>query len=75
MLTRAQRMLAVPGLIEMVEDNALAPVDLSYGYRALREITDEALPDKPRPWREWFTVHGNETRDKFRKFEAGRDPK
>ena len=54
MLTRAQRMLAIPGLIEMVEDRALAPVDVSYGYRALREITDQTLADNPRLWREWF---------------------
>ena len=48
MLTRAQRMLAIPGLIEMVEDRALAPADVAYGYRALREITDQTLPDSPR---------------------------
>ena len=74
MLTRAQRMLAIPGLIEMVEDRALAPELVSYGYRALREITDEVLPDNPRLWREWFAVHGAEAADRFRKFESGRTP-
>jgi hypothetical protein len=74
MLTRAQRMLAIPGLIEMVEDRALAPEHVSYGYRALREITDEVLPDNPRLWREWFTVHGAETAERFRKFDSGRTP-
>ena len=74
MLTRAQRMLAVPGLLEMVEDKAVAPVDVSYGYRALREITDEALPDNPRQWREWFGAHGAETTDRFRAFDTGRKP-
>ena len=71
MLTRAQRMLAIPGLIEMVEDKALGAVDVSYGYRALREITDETLPDNARLWREWYAVHGAETTDKFRRFEDG----
>jgi HEAT repeat protein len=74
MLTRAQRMLAIPGLIEMVEDHALAAADVSYAYRALREITDEMLPDDPRLWRQWFAVHGAETTDKFRTFENGRTP-
>jgi hypothetical protein len=66
MLTRAQRMLAVPGLIEMVEDRTL-------GYRALREITDEAWPDEARLWREWFGAHGAETMARFRRFDDGRD--
>jgi hypothetical protein len=74
MLTRAQRMLAIPGLIEMVEDRTLAPVDVAYGYRALREITDQTLPDSPRLWREWFAAHGAETTDRFRRFEEGRTP-
>jgi hypothetical protein len=74
MLTRAQRMLAIPGLIEMLEDKALASVDVSYGYRALREITDETLRDNAQQWREWYAVHGAETTDKFRRFEDGRRP-
>ena len=41
MLTRAQRMQAVPGLIEMVEDKKLDAETVKYGYRALREITDQ----------------------------------
>jgi hypothetical protein len=72
MLTRAQRMLAVPGLIEMVGDKALAKADVSYAYRALREITDETLPDDARQWRDWYAVHGAETTDRFRRFEDGR---
>ena len=73
MLTRAQRMLAVPGLIEMVDDRSLAPADIAYGYRALREITDAGLPDNPRLWRDWFAAHGAETTEKFRRFEDRRD--
>jgi hypothetical protein len=74
MLTRAQRMLAVPGLIEMAEDKALSASDLSYAYRALREITDETLPDNAPRWRQWFAAHGAETTERFRKFEDGRKP-
>jgi hypothetical protein len=74
MLTRAQRMLAIPGLIEMVEDKALDSMSVSYGYRALREITDETLPDNVQQWRQWYGLHGAETTDRFRRFEDGRRP-
>jgi hypothetical protein len=69
MLTRAQRMQAVPGLIEMVEDPKLDSETVKYGYRALREITDQTLPDKADLWRQWYSQHGAETTEKFRQFE------
>lgn len=77
MLTRAQRMQAVPGLIEMVEDTQLDRTTVSYGYRALREITDETLPDDARRWRDWYAAYGAETTEKFRRFaeETKREPK
>jgi hypothetical protein len=73
MLTRAQRMQAIPGLIEMVEDTQLNPETLRYGYRALREITDETLKDDARLWRAWYAAHGYETTEKFRKLQAAED--
>jgi HEAT repeat protein len=69
MLTRAQRMLAVPGLIEMVEDKKLDAETVKYGYRALREITDQELGDEPGLWREWYAAHGAETTERFRQFQ------
>jgi hypothetical protein len=77
MLTRAQRMLAVPALIEMVEDKALDPATVRYGFRALREITDQTIPDDAAQWREWQGSHGAETMEKFRRFqtEAERAPR
>ena len=69
MLTRAQRMLAIPGLLEMVEDKALDGGLRLYGYRALREITDETLPDEPQQWRDWYAAKGAETTEKFRKLD------
>jgi hypothetical protein len=73
MLTRAQRMQAVPRLIEMVEDRQLDMETRLYGYRALREITDETLADDARLWRDWYAAHGAETTEKFRKFETERE--
>lgn len=69
MLTRAQRMLAIPGVLEMVENKDLGPGMRVYGYRALREITDENLPDEPRPWRDWYAAKGAETTEKFRRLD------
>lgn len=70
MLTRAQRMLAIPGLLEMVEDGSLDDTLRLYAYRALREITDETLPDDPQRWREWYAARGAETLEKFRRMEG-----
>jgi hypothetical protein len=70
MLTRAQRMMAVPGLLEMIADNALDRVIRTYAYRALREITDENLPDEAQHWREWYATKGAETLERFRKLEG-----
>ena len=69
MLTRGQRMQAVPGLIEMVEDKKLDAETVRYGYRALREITDQKLGDDPALWREWYAAHGAETTERFRQFQ------
>jgi hypothetical protein len=69
MLTRAQRMQAVPGLIEMVEDKKLDAETVKYGYRALREISDQELGDEPGLWRQWYTAHGAETTERFRQFQ------
>ena len=74
MLTRAQRMLAIPALMDMVEDPLLDAETVKYGYRALREITDETLPDNPRQWREWFAAHGADTTERFRQFDDTQRP-
>jgi hypothetical protein len=68
MLTRAQRMSAVPALIDMVEDPAVDRETVGYGYRALREITDATVHDDAAAWRQWFAAHGADTTDQFRKF-------
>jgi len=69
MLTRAQRMQSVPGLIEMVDDKKLDAETVKYGYRALREITDQDLGDEAALWREWYVAHGAETTERFRQFQ------
>ena len=72
MLTRAQRMLAIPGLLDMAEDHQLDPTIVPYAFRALREITDETVGDDSRLWRSWYAAHGAETLERFRRFDKER---
>lgn len=66
MLTREQRMLAVPGLIELAEDPSLDNTTRSWVYQALREITNEHLGDDPAVWRNWSNTTAARRRDEFR---------
>ncbi len=59
MLTREQRMKAVPGLIDVGEDNSLDPTTRSWVYQALREITNVNLPNDPAKWRTWWLNSGS----------------
>ena len=72
MLTRAQRMLAIPGLLAMLDDPDLDATIRKYAYRALREITDETLPDESVRWRVWYAVKGAETLERFRRIDGDR---
>jgi hypothetical protein len=68
MLTRAQRMKAVPGLIDLADDPSLDPTTRNWVYQALREITNVNLPNDTATWRNWYSTHGAE---KSREFGAG----
>jgi len=68
MLTRQQRMKAVPGLIDLGDDPSLDATTRSWVYQALREITNVNLPNDPATWRNWYATHGAE---KSREFSAG----
>ena len=75
MLTRAQRIrLAILGLIDMAADKHVGPRDRSYAFRALREITDETLPDNDGVWRDVYAIHGTALTEKFRKFDEMQEP-
>ena len=68
MLTREQRMKAVPGLINLADDPSLDPTTRNWVYQALREITNVNLPNDPATWRNWYSAHGAE---KIREFGKG----
>jgi len=65
MLTRAQRMKAVPGLIDLSADEALDATTNGWVFQALREITDENLPNDTTQWRLWYNQHGAERLAQF----------
>jgi hypothetical protein len=67
MLTREQRMKAVPGLIELGDDPSLDPTTRNWVYQALREITNVNLPNDPATWRNWYSTHGVEKAHEFGK--------
>ena len=65
MMTREQRMKAVPGLLDLTDDPSLDATTRGWVYQALREITDESMPNDPATWRSWYSVHGAEKTAKF----------
>src|SRR6266700_4083491 len=66
MLTREQRMKAVPGLIELAADPSLNDTARNWAFQALREITNEPLGNDVSAWRNWFSAHGDERINQFR---------
>jgi hypothetical protein len=70
MLTREQRMKAVPGLIDLADDPSLDPTTRNWVYQALREITGMNLPSQPSAWQNWYSVHGTEKAREFGKGDA-----
>jgi len=70
MLTREQRMKAVPGLLELTDDPALNATTRSWVYQALREITDESLPNDPATWRNWYSSSWTKKIEQFRQGES-----
>jgi len=65
MLTREQRMKAVPGLIDLSDDGALNDVTRSWVFQALREISNEPLPNDSKIWRNWYEKLGAQKIQEF----------
>ena len=68
MLTREQRMKAVPGLIELSEDESLNGTTRNWVFQALREITNVSLPNDTKTWRSWYEQYGA---NKIQEFQQG----
>jgi hypothetical protein len=66
MLTREQRMKAVPGLIEIAADSSQDPTTRGWAFQALREITAHVMGDDAGAWKTWYSAHGSERTEEFR---------
>lgn len=70
MLTRVQRMTAVPGLIDLAEEKSLDSDTRNWTYQALREITAQNLSNNASDWRDWYISHGQEQTKRFASTDA-----
>jgi hypothetical protein len=70
MLTREQRMKAVPGLIDLADDDSLNAVTRNWVFQALREITNQNLPNDSKVWRSWSEKFGAQRTQEFRQSES-----
>jgi hypothetical protein len=62
MLTHAQRMTAVPQLIDYSEDASLDAQTHAWVFQALSDITRQRLPNDPGAWRKWYQTYGGNDR-------------
>jgi hypothetical protein len=60
MLSRQQRLIAVPRLIDYSADAALDSQTRAWAFEALNEITQQRLPNDSAVWRSWYQAHGAE---------------
>ncbi|HKD78415.1 MAG TPA: HEAT repeat domain-containing protein [Candidatus Angelobacter sp.] len=65
MMTREQRMKALPGLIEIAADPGEDSTTRSWAFQALREISNEPLGNDVEAWRNWVSQHGDERSRQF----------
>jgi hypothetical protein len=54
MLTREQRLTAVPRLLDFAEDSSLDAQTKGWVFQALRDITGQSLPHDATSWRRWY---------------------
>ena len=62
MFTHAQRMSAVPRLLDLAEDSALDAETHGYVFHALQDITRAGKGNDARAWREWWNQNGRGTK-------------
>jgi hypothetical protein len=60
--THAQRMTAVPQLIDYSEDASLDAQTHAWVFQALSDITRQRLPNDPGAWRKWYQTYGGNDR-------------
>jgi hypothetical protein len=58
MLTREQRLRAVPELLRMMDDPSLDATTRGWVIQSLRDITGTFIGPDPAAWRTWWAQHG-----------------
>src|SRR6267378_1772761 len=58
MFREEQRMNAVPGLLNMMDDASLDAATRGWVFQALQDITGAGLGANPAAWRDWWSHHG-----------------
>jgi HEAT repeat protein len=59
MLTKQQRITAVPDLLNFADDDSLDAATRAYIFQALRDISGQSFGDNPSAWRNWWVHHDN----------------
>jgi len=67
MLTRVQRMSAVPGLLEIAANTSQDSNTRNWAFQALHEITAQSIGSDIEAWKSWFSAHGSERVEDFRR--------
>jgi HEAT repeat protein len=62
LLTGEQRLLAVPQLLNLLDDDALDSATQDLVYATLQSITGAAFGKNPSAWREWWAHHDHRER-------------
>jgi hypothetical protein len=57
MLTKQQRLTAVPDLLNLADDDSLDPTTRAYIFSALRDISGQSFGDDASAWRNWWVHH------------------
>lgn len=57
MLTREQRMMAVPEILKLADDPSLDRATQIWAFHALRDITGASLGNDSTAWRAWWSAH------------------
>jgi HEAT repeat protein len=58
MFREEQRLNAVPGLLDMMDDASLDAATRGWVFQALQDITGAGLGANPAAWRDWWSHHG-----------------
>jgi hypothetical protein len=58
MLTKEQRMTAVPEILKFTDDPSLDRTTQIWAFQALRDITGASIGNDSAAWRAWWSAHG-----------------